>query len=720
MASQPQCNILSDTDLSQETITLTPEQYNDLLHIQHAILKMIAEQHPYMQTLDMLCILAEKLLPNSVASIMLKDQESGLMSVISAPSVPQEGIDALTNLTPGPTGGSCGNAIFHNQPQYVSNTFEDTRWEDLRDLAKAFNLCSCWSMPVRDANANPIGTFALSSFEHRAPSVFHKKILQTAASIVTIILGNKDKDLRIKLFSTAMQNASEGIMITDENNKIIEVNKAFEEIYGYKEVDVVGKNPSLLSSKKHSSTFYQTMWHTLHTQNHFASEIINKKADGTEITQWLSISYLKNDQNPAHYLAIFTDLTELKASQDKIKKMAYEDPLTQLANKTALQEILQTSSQRTLLLLNINNFSYINTAYGFEIGDKLLQALAETFVELFEQDSAFRINADEFAFLYQEETDITQCVAKIRQYFYEKTFQIDGISLNISFTFGAAHGDEKLLRNAALALKQAKENGKNSLYIFNQDEENIDHKARKMFIDANNILHNAFVQDRIVPFFQGIYDNTTGEINKYETLARIIDEDGTVVSPYKFIEPARLAGLLPDITKVMIEKSFAVMADEQCSFSINITEDDLSQNYLLEYLLEKANRYNIAPSRVILEILEGISANGKKNHINQLNLLKQHGFSLAIDDFGSEYSNFERVLDLEIDFLKIDAKYIKDIDTNKKSYEIVKAISFFAKNVGIPCIAEFVHNAAVQKILLKLNIEYSQGYFFSEPSEKLL
>ena len=599
MLPHTQCNILSESEVTEENIVLTPEQYSDLLQIQHTILKMIGEQQPYMQILDMLCVLAEKLLPNSVASIMLKNQESGLMNVLSAPSVPQEGVEALANLTPGPTGGSCGNAIYYNKPQYVSNTFEDKRWEDLRNLAEAFNLCACWSMPVRDADGNSIGTFALSSFEHRSPSVFHKKVLQTAASIVTIILGNQE-------------------------------------------------------------------------------------------------------------------------SREKIKKMAYEDPLTKLANKTALQEALhRTHMEQTLLLINVNNFSYINTAYGFETGDKLLQALAKTFVELFNQESTFRINADEFAFLYQEKTDIVKRVAKIRQYFYDKTFQIDGVSLNISFTFGAAHGDEKLLRNAALALKQAKESGKNSLYIFDQDEENIDHKARKMFIEANNTLHNAFVEDRIVPFFQGIHDNNTNTISKYETLARIVEEDGTVVSPYKFLEPARLAGLLPEITRVMIEKSFAVMQDYEYNFSINITEDDLNQNYLLEYLVEKSSRYNIAPSRVILEILEGISANGKKNHIKQLTHLKQHGFSLAIDDFGSEYSNFERVLDLEIDFLKIDAKYIKDIDTNKKSYEIVKAISFFAKNVGIPCIAEFVHNAAVQKALLKLDIEYSQGYFFSEPSDKL-
>jgi len=161
------------------------------------------------------------------------------------------------------------------------------------------------------------------------------------------------------------------------------------------------------------------------------------------------------------------------------------------------------------------------------------------------------------------------------------------------------------------------------------------------------------------------------------------------------------------------------MSSNNFIFSINITEEDLSKNYLIEYLQEKALQYNINSSRVILEILEGISSNSKKGQIAQLLQLKEKGYLIAIDDFGTEYSNFERVLDLEIDFLKIDAKYIKDINTNPKSYEIVRAIAFFARNAGIPCIAEFVHNESVQKIVEELGIEYSQGYLYSVPSKIL-
>jgi PAS domain S-box-containing protein/diguanylate cyclase (GGDEF)-like protein len=681
---------------------------------------MIVSRGYCIDILVQLCKLAESLLPNSVASIMLLDKSTGLMSVLSAPSVPQVGHNALANLKPGLGGGSCGNAVFHNEPQYVQDTFTDSRWEDLRHIAVDFNLCACWSMPIRDEDDKAIGSFALSSFEHRLPAPFHKKLLQTAASIVSMILKNRKIEKRIKLFATAAQNAAEGMIITNENNKIIEVNQAFEDIYGYTESEVLGHNPSILASQKHNEKFYTDMWDGINSESKWAGEIINKRANGSEIIQWMSVSAIYDEHDGVYnYLAVFSDLTELKKTQKQIEDMAYKDSLTGLCNKTHLEQLLKTDKEKTLLLLNVNNFSYINTAYGFEVGDQLLIKLANILKNNFNTNSTCRINSDEFALLFYEDIDIKHTTSDIQDYFYNKEIVIDNITLNVSFTYGAAHGKDKLLRNCALALKQAKESGKNNLYIFNQDADSIGHSQRESFIASNNILHNALNEGRVIPYFQGIRNNTTKEIIKYEVLARI-ENDGEIISPYIFLEPARLSGLLPEITKAMIDKSFEFMASNNNTFSINITEDDLSKNYLLEYLNDKELEYGIESSRVILEILEGVSANGKKNHVRQLTQLKDRGYSIAIDDFGSEYSNFERVLDLDIDFLKIDAKYIKDIHKNSKSYEVTRAIVFFAKNANIPCIAEFVHSAEVQRIVEDLGIEYSQGFHFSEPSAKLI
>ncbi|PHR57912.1 MAG: hypothetical protein COA44_05120 [Arcobacter sp.] len=171
-----------------DTVPMSAEEFKDISDIQQEVLQMVAEGEDKNTILISLCKLSESLLPNSVASIMLKDEDSGLMSVLSAPSIPEEGHMALKDLKPGPGGGSCGNAVYKNQPQFVKDTFKDDRWADIRHIAHDFNLCSCWSMPIRTKEGEAIGSFALSSFEHRDPSTFHKMLLDVSAFIVGVVL----------------------------------------------------------------------------------------------------------------------------------------------------------------------------------------------------------------------------------------------------------------------------------------------------------------------------------------------------------------------------------------------------------------------------------------------------------------------------------------------------------------------------------------------------
>ncbi len=700
-----------------EYVLITPKQYDIIAGIQQQTLEKLVANDPVADILNYLCLLAESALSNAVASIMMIDASDGLLSVMCAPSIPTTGHEVLANLQPGPCGGSCGNAVFHNEAQYVQNTFEDERWKNLRQVAYDFNICACWSMPIRNEHKKAIGTFALSSFEHRAPALFHKKLLETCSAIVSIVLKRERREQRLLLLSTALNNASEGVVITDKNNHIVEVNPAFEKIYGFCESDVLGKNPKILSSGVQGDSFYQQLWHELIIKDQWRGEITNKHQNGELVSQWMSITVIRDEHGEVqNYLSIFSDLTKLKSAQQQVVDMAFYDSVTQLHNKTYLeQEMLANEQNYSLIVLNINNFSYINTAYGFNIGDKILSAIASTLVNNFFTHETFRLNSDEFALLFEGEINIAEQIKIIQQYFYTTLIKVDDISLHIAFTYGAVHGTEHLLRNGALALKQAKGLGKNRYHIFDVENELVDNSTREGFIASNSLLHSALELDQLTPYFQGIYDNKKHIIQKFEVLARIVRGD-EVISPYHFLDTAKLSGLLPEITRVILDKSFKIMSNHDYSFSLNITEDDLSQNYLLDYLEEKTAQYKIQPQRIILEILEGVSATGKKNHIKQLTELKAKGYLLAIDDFGTEYSNFERILELDIDYLKIDAKYIKNIDQNEKSYEITRAITFFAHNVNIPCIAEFVHNESIQEVVNTLAIDYSQGYYFSEPA----
>ena len=338
--------------------------------------------------------------------------------------------------------------------------------------------------------------------------------------------------------------------------------------------------------------------------------------------------------------------------------------------------------------------------------------------KLCNHDLLYRINADEFGIVYKEKIDIIALIEKIQNYFFNHAVVVDNLTFHVTFTYGATIGKYTLFKKATVALKEAKQRGNNRYKIYYEDEEVIEECQLTQFVELNNLIHDAINNSLIVPFFQGIYDNSTKSIDYFEALVRIKHSKG-YYSPYVFLETAKLSGLLPKIAKIMIEKTFKIMTKNDYNFSINITEEDLDHNFLLEYLNEKAKEFSINPNRVTLEILENISSDSGKNHLKQLTNIKKAGYKIAIDDFGTQYSNFERLLDLDIDYLKLDAKYIKNIDTNKKSQDIVESIVLFAKRNNIPCIAEYVHNEAVAKKVNSLGIECSQGYFYSEPKESI-
>ena len=398
-------------------------------------------------------------------------------------------------------------------------------------------------------------------------------------------------------------------------------------------------------------------------------------------------------------------------------ELIYHDNLTSAFSKEKFEVDKRKYKMSEIIMLNIKNFSQINQTYGFKVGDEVLMDVARRLHDILNVP-IYRIDSDEFLF---SSKSIEQDLHFIKADFMKQSIYIknENINIRLSFSFSAVHGDSsEILRKLTFALKQAKKEPYKD-YIYHEQNE-----IKNDFIKFNSYLYDAiFLQKEssVLPYFQGIRDNKSEEIIKYEALARLQVKD-EVYTPYFFLKIAKNSGYLYEITKIMIEKSFAFLETQEkhILLSINITEDDLLSKNLMKYLEEKLNYYNLDPSRITLEILEGISSSGTKNNIKQLKNLKALGFKLAIDDFGVEYSNFERIHELDIDFIKIDGVYIKNIHTNRKSYKIAKAIADFSSSMDIEVIAEFVENQEIQDIIISLGIEYSQGYLFSKPTDKML
>ncbi|MCX6075069.1 MAG: EAL domain-containing protein [Campylobacterales bacterium] len=407
---------------------------------------------------------------------------------------------------------------------------------------------------------------------------------------------------------------------------------------------------------------------------------------------------------------------EVKKKTNELQKLANIDTLTGLYNRHKFNNMVKVEDNKILLLLNIDNFDNINISYGYSSGDVILYNIAN-FLQLNSPPdvNVFRFGHDEFAFLWREGSlpEVQSFAEELQNKI--ATFPIkDGkISVRFTATIAIAQGGFDLLKNAHLALKEARLLGKNRIKTYDPDSRF--ESYQKEIQRHIPLLFDALNEDQITPYFHQIINNKTEEIEKYECLARIVGDNGHVILPAFFIKAAEVSGMLPSITRIMIEKSFLFFRDKPFSFSINISEPDLNDGYLIDFLKESAQKYAIDPNRVILEVLEGVSTYATESNLNQLNDLKLIGFQLAIDDFGTQNSNFERVHRLQVDYIKIDGTFIKFIDTDENSYKIAQSITNFAKSIGAKVIAEFVHSRAVYEKVLELDIDYTQGYYFGEP-----
>ncbi|OHD92326.1 MAG: hypothetical protein A2552_08625, partial [Sulfuricurvum sp. RIFOXYD2_FULL_44_160] len=386
-----------------------------------------------------------------------------------------------------------------------------------------------------------------------------------------------------------------------------------------------------------------------------------------------NVKIKKEHQNYANNLEMM-----LAEKKEQLEQSYMYDSLTGCFKKEKLDQIVQQQPDHALILCNIDNFDSINSTYGYEIGDRILFMFAEYLQQHIDSSNTlYRVASDEFVIFCDTScNDDPICpVESLYQGIQSYIFKIEDILISLTCTIGIASSPNALVK-AHAAMKEARQIGKNRYHVFKDDSDFI--ARQKNNIEWMRKIRLALDEDRIVPYYQPIVDNATQKILKYEALARII-EDGKPISPEHFIEPAKLVGLLPSITHVMMEKSYQMFADKSESFSINITEEDLQNGNLLSFMTRLSEKYAIEPNRVTLEILENISANGTNESIKQLQKFSQMGYLIAIDDFGSDKSNFYRIHSMHVDIIKIDSAYIKDIDCNKTSEMIVKTIISLAQ-----------------------------------------
>lgn len=430
---------------------------------------------------------------------------------------------------------------------------------------------------------------------------------------------------------------------------------------------------------------------------------------------------LKNSKDQLAELNQSLELRVIEQTEVIAKKLV-TDELTGLHNKLKLDVTLRENRKLILLLIGLDNFAQINTYYGFEAGDEMLKKLADFLGEHQPENSdLFRRTSSEFVLVMKDALleEAGAYAADIHRRIFNQSFILSGgISIQGTATIVVAGGSgPDVLKQAHLGMMEAKRKGRNRVFVLTQDV--VIEERQVTNILWMNRVRSALKENMIVPYFQPIVDNRTGRISKYECLSRMLGKD-EVVSPYFFIDAAKMVGVIHQLTQVIIQKSFDTFKNTDLEFSINITEDDLKEGFLVKFMKSIFSEVAVSPSQVVFEVLEGISVTDSDRVLEQLTELKEMGCKIAIDDFGAEQSNFSRLLELNADFVKIDGKFIKNIHLDLKSFTITKAITRLAKDIGTKVIAEFVHCEEVQNKINELGIDFSQGYFIGKPEEKII
>lgn len=417
---------------------------------------------------------------------------------------------------------------------------------------------------------------------------------------------------------------------------------------------------------------------------------------------------------------------EISSQTDTIKfadpnKNMFIDRLTSLDNKNKLDIYLHSSNSYHLILVNIDNFDLINCKYGYTTGDEIISKISEILNGINNKKSQlFRVVSDEFAFLFSQ---ITENELKAFIINIIKTIENTNIGTNIdnfklSCTIGVGHGrGDDILRKAHIAIKETRQIGKdkygfyssNSLLV-NRREDNL-----KWLKKIKKVLKS----DSIIPYYQPIINNKTGKVEGYEALARVL-EMNRVSKPYYYLENAKLFQLLPHITKVMISKIFKNIKNKNLPIAINITQEDLADDSFITFVLNSSSQYNIKPSKIIFEIVESISLIEDNNIMKNISLLNNLGFKMAIDDFGTNHTNMQKLHNITIDYIKIDGYYIENLLNSKKIELVVESMLKCAKSMNAKVIAESVSSEKIYEKVKSMGIGYSQGYFTGKPSESIL
>lgn len=563
-----------------------------------------------------------------------------------------------------------------------------------------------------------------------------EKIRVTALRDVT---QQRQAEESLRIAATAFES-QEGILITDADGKILRVNSAFSRITGYAAEEAIGQNTSLLKSGRHGAEFYAAMWQAISEHDTWQGEVWNRRKNGEAYPEWLTISTVRDAAGEiTHFVGTITDITLRKAAEEEANFLAFFDPLTSLPNRRLLVDRLEhavaTSNrhQRTgaVLFIDLDNFKSLNDTRGHHVGDQLLKQVGERITCcLREDDTLARFGGDEFVVLLEElgpdkaaSAAHAETVCKKILDQFNRPFQLQncrhraGASVGATLFHDRTYTTAELMKQADLAMYQAKEAGKNTFRFFDPTmQAQASHRAA---LEAD--LRDAIEQHEFVLHYQAqvdIHGNTIGA----EALVRWQHPERGLIPPVEFIPLAEETGNVVPLGDWVLETACKQLVcwgsrprTAHLTLSVNVSAEQFRHASFVDHVLETLARTGANPKRLKLELTETLLADDIHIITKKMNLLKARGINFSLDDFGTGYSSMLYLKSLPLKQLKIDKYFVQDVIDDPYSAAIAQMILAFANTTGLDVVAEGVERWDQQQFLVEHGCQHFQGYLFGKP-----
>jgi diguanylate cyclase (GGDEF)-like protein/PAS domain S-box-containing protein len=560
----------------------------------------------------------------------------------------------------------------------------------------------------------------------------HGRAVGMAGTLTDVSVRQRTEE-RLRLAASVFDGAREGIAITDTQGRIVDINAAFVQITGYSREQVLGQNPSLLSSGRHDKAFYQAMWNELLEKGCWSGEIWNRRADGTLLAELLRISAVRDAQGRlTHYVAIFSDITGLKRQQEALERLAHYDVLTGLPNRALLSDRLETliahAARRrehiAVCYLDLDGFKEINDAWGHAAGDELLMQAAERMRHTLRTgDTVARLGGDEFVLLLDQAQSTAEVSAVAERVLIAlgTPYQLGPCTVRVTTSIGIAlypqHGrmPDHLLRNADQAMLRAKRQGKNHACFVAGHE--VEVSEREQHVRA---LRRALEAGELCLYYQPKVDARTYIPMGAEALLRWMHPERGLLSPGEFLPQIHGTELECEIDWMVLAQGMAQLGSwarlgHDMSLSINLSAATLLHPQLAPRVVQLSREHDVPPGRLELEVLETAALADLSAVVNTMEACARVGVCFALDDFGTGYSSLHYLRQLPVKSLKIDQGFVRRMLTDDGDMHIVRAVVGLAGAFGVRTVAEGVETEPHARALTELGCDLLQGYWFARP-----